>query len=140
MRTFPCGRLVAGVVLTLVLASPGCDSKEAAARAKRTNQLTAVGIAYHRCIVVTGKGPADADELGKSLVDAAEALAAVKAGEIVVIWNARIPADCPDGTSHTVLAYEKDAPARGGVVLLCDTATQVMTAQEFGAKAKPTLR
>jgi len=134
MRAVSRGQLVAWLALACVLTSPGCSSQEAAARAKRTNQLSAIGIGYHRCIDVTGKGPADADELGKYLVDAADALAAVKAGEIVVIWNARIPTDCPDVPSYTVLAYEKDAPARGGVVLMCDGTAHVLTAHQFGLR------
>jgi hypothetical protein len=42
------------------------------------------------------------------------------------------------GPSNTVLAYEKDVPARGGLVLMGDASTRRMTAQEFAQAPKAT--
>ena len=42
----------------------------------------------------------------------------------------------PGQSATAVIAYEKDAPTQGGVVLTCDFTPQRMTAQEFQAAPK----
>jgi hypothetical protein len=139
MGTVLCRRLAAGLALAAVLTTLGCGVQEAAARTKRSNQLKSIGLAYHNCNDQNKKGPANADELAKfgALPDE---VAAVKTGEIVVQWNAVIPGSFPAGAGETVLAYEKDVPTKGGMVLMGDATVRTMTAQEFGAAAKPTAK
>ena len=48
--------------------------------------------------------------------------------------------DMKDGTSNTVLAYEKDVPTKGGAALMGDGSVKKLSADEFKkailAKAK----
>ena len=39
-----------------------------------------------------------------------------------------------DGSSNTILAYERDAPTRGGLVLFGDGHTENLSLAEFNAK------
>jgi hypothetical protein len=55
---------------------------------------------------------------------------AVEAGQIVVFWGAD-PARAPGGASNTVLAYDKDVPEKGGVVVMLSGTPGNMTAEEF---------
>ena len=58
---------------------------------------------------------------------------------IVFIFDVKI-LDMKDGTSNTILAYEKDAPTKGGAVAYGDGSVRKLTAEEFKkaivAKAK----
>jgi hypothetical protein len=71
---------------------------------------------------------ADLEEFEGSLP---AALPKVRAGDIVVVWNAGYAA-----SSNQVLAYEKDAPASGGKVLLRNGTVKAMTAAEFADASK----
>jgi hypothetical protein len=116
----------------------GCGGvRQAAQNQKRANQLKAIGLAYHNCNDDQQRGPGNADELRKYLEGFEDAYKAVKAGDIVVLWGARIPADFPQGTPNTVLGYDKAVPANGGTVLMGDGSTRTMTAAEFAAAPKP---
>ena len=61
---------------------------------------------------------------------------AIKDGDLIVYWGAD-PNRAPAGTSSTVLAYLKDVPTKGGVVLMFDGSASNMTAQAFQNAAKP---
>lgn len=58
------------------------------------------------------------------------AIAAVKSGKYVVVWGVS------DKGSGTVLAYAKDAPAQGGLVLMADGTINTMSAEELTAALK----
>ncbi len=131
-------RLTVVLILAVVAVVFGCGGvRQAAQKAKRDNQLKAVALAYHNCNDATGKGPANAAQLGKYLADFPEALQAVQNGDIVVYWGAKVPTDFPAGASNTVLAYEKAVPSNGGLVAMGDASTRSMTAAEFAAAPKP---
>jgi protein-disulfide isomerase len=55
---------------------------------------------------------------------------AVKDGKYVVVWGVN------DKSSGTLLAYEKDAPAQGGTVLMADGTIKKMSADEVQAAIK----
>jgi hypothetical protein len=134
--------VLVGVVLVLLLA---CGSvRNAADRAKRSNRLKAVGLAYiNYCDDNRGEGPAGPADLQKYVSEFPEVSQALQNGDIVVYWNIRVPADLlQQGTSNTVLAYEKDVPAKGGMVLMADGSVREMTAQEFqtAPKAAPAVK
>ena len=59
-----------------------------------------------------------------------EAVRGLKEGTYVVVLGVS------DKGSGTVLAYEKDAPTQGGVVLMADGTVKMMSAAEFQAAAK----
>jgi hypothetical protein len=54
----------------------------------------------------------------------------LREGSYVVVWGAS------GKDSGTVLAYEKDAPAKGGFVLTADGNVQKLTADELNSKLK----
>ena len=56
---------------------------------------------------------------------------AVQSGRVVVNW-----ATPPSETGEAVLAYEKDAPTAGGLVILQNRTVKQMTAAEFQAAPK----
>jgi hypothetical protein len=127
-----------GLILTLVILLLGCSGiQQAANRQKRANELKAVGLAYHNFNDTYARGPANAGEIAPFLQDFPEALQAVQSGDLVVIWGAKIPSDFPEGTANTILGYEKDAPTKGGQVLLADASVRPMSAKDFQAAPRP---
>jgi hypothetical protein len=65
--------------------------------------------------------------------------AAVKSGDVVVIWGASVAAegDVAAGRAGTnVIAYEKQTPTEGGLVLLENGNVKKMSADEFKAAPK----
>jgi hypothetical protein len=92
--------------------------------------LRQLGIYYQSHLIAAGQGPAkleDWQELKKDLPNLYQAL---EDGRYVMIWNTS-SALMAEGPSRTILAYEKDAPTKGGVVLLGDGSVKNMTLKEF---------
>src|SRR5437763_845520 len=107
------------VVLLLAVAGlSGCSGK-AVDRVKKVNQMRQIGLAFHAfCDDHDAQGPTKPDDLKPYLKDT-DAGSLLTSGEVVFIWgvSAREASKLsPDGT-RTILAYEKDAPTKGGVVL-----------------------
>jgi hypothetical protein len=87
---------------------------------------------YYFSYVDTAKhGPAKLEDLQDLKKDLPSLYQALADGRYVVIWNAR-----PDGLSRTVLAYDKDTPAKGGVALLGDGSVKQLSVAEFQAAMK----
>ena len=127
-----------GAIIALLL---GCGSvRNAADRAKRSNRLKAAALAYiNYCDDNRGKAPAGPADLQKYVSEFPEVGQALQNGDIVIYWNVRFPDDMQQqGTSNTVLGYEKDVPAKGGMVIMGDGSVREMTAQEFQAAPKAT--
>jgi hypothetical protein len=129
--------LVVAVVALLLGCGGVAKVREAAARAKRANQLKMVGLAYHDFQNSKGKAPAAPADLLPLLTTDPETAQALQNGDIVILWGAQVPGDFPQGTSLTVLGYDKDVPTKGGPVLLGDASTKIMTAAEFNAAPRP---
>jgi hypothetical protein len=141
MRNVPQRLASVGLVLGVVLLLLGCGGvgrvREAAARAKKTNQLKLVGLAYHNYQDNNIKPPAGVGDLMPLLASEPDAAQALQSGEFVVLWGAKVPQDFPQGTSLTVLGYDKDVPTKGGLVLMGDGSVQNMTLAEFNAAPRP---
>jgi hypothetical protein len=114
----------------------GCGIRQAAARQKQRNLLTQIGLAYHNCNDAMGRGPVDLEELKKIGELPADAVQALQNGDVVLIWEVRIPSGMPQGAPVTVLGYEKDVPTKGGLVLMGDASVVQQTAAEFEAAPK----
>jgi hypothetical protein len=104
--------------------------------AKKANDLKQIGLAYHSFVGTNKRPPASVEELEAYYEKDARITAAIKDGTYVVYWNVKF-AELTNGTSNTVLGYEKDAPTKGGAVLIADGRVSTMTAAEFGKLAKP---
>jgi hypothetical protein len=128
----------------LTLAFVGCFALAGVARAGdkvTTNDLKQLGLAYHTYHDDSkGKAPTKADDLAPHIDKKTrdKILGFLKSGQVVFIYNVRIT-DMKMGTSNTVLAYEKDAPKSGGLVLYGDGSVRMLTADGFkkATLAKP---
>jgi hypothetical protein len=56
---------------------------------------------------------------------------ALQSGQYIAVWGVS------GKDEGTVLAYEKDAPAKGGMVLMADGTVKTMSANELQAALKP---
>jgi hypothetical protein len=83
------------------------------------------------------KPPAKVEDLAPYYENDAQITTAIKGGTFVVFWNSSFQA-MTAGTSNTILAYEKEAPDQGGLVLMADGSVKTMTAKEFKDTAKGT--
>jgi hypothetical protein len=128
------------VLLILGLALPGCwKIQQAAERAQRSNDLKAIGLAYHNYLDShQGQAPTRAADLQPYLTEFPRSIQGLNDGSIVFLYGVRV-VEMPEGTSKTVLAYDKDVPTNGGLVLMGDASVQNVTAQEFQKmpQAKP---
>jgi hypothetical protein len=138
------GRLVGVMILGLsVLSTPGCGggpgSAPAASDAQETNALAELAEAYRAYSIAKKQPPGNLADLTSVESLGGNGVAAVKAGEILVRWGAKLPDTGEEPgrvSSPEVLAYGKQVPERGGYVLLLDRTVKKMTADEFKAAPK----
>lgn len=84
-----------------------------------------------------GRGPKHVSDFAKYETGYPLGYAAVKSGEVVVVWGAKIAGEGDSATAPAdVIAYEKKVATEGGWVLLQNGKTKEMTAEEFKAAPK----
>jgi hypothetical protein len=132
--------VVCGVaVLSCILACGGV--RQAAAKAKRANDMAQVGMAYHSFWASNPKGPADANEFATFVQKMDPSMAGlagqIRSNQIVLYYGVKMPGDFPKGANNTVLGYESKVPSSGGWVIMGDGSVKEMTAAEFGNAPKP---
>jgi hypothetical protein len=76
-----------------------------------------------------GRLPAKLDELADLKREMPQVYQAIRDGAYVVSWGV------PHST-EAIVAYERDAPSKGGVVLTGDGSVRVLSADAFQAAAK----
>jgi hypothetical protein len=137
MKCFP--QRVATVVLLCVVVALllGCGIRTAAQKAKRSNDLKQIGLAYHNYFDAVGQAPTKVDDLKNYMEGGDAAYQALANGDYVVLWGVRIT-EMTAGASNTVLGYEKDVPTKGGLVLMGDAFVKEMSADEFKNAPKAT--
>lgn len=128
------------VIFLVACALPlGCG--KGAFNTKASNDLKVVGLAFHNFSDANpGKVPTKAEDLDPYIGENRDVARALKEGKIVFLWGASMKDIMKAGsTSDTVLAYEKDVPTQGGLVLLADASVRKMSADEFktAKKASP---
>ena len=121
----------------------GCGSTgtppSTAPDADRKVAINDVGELLRTYQVSTKKAPTKEKDLERFEMGAPSGFAAVKKKEIVVNWGATLPdlnEEPGKVQSDEVLAYEKQTPNSGGLVLTLDRRVKSMTAQEFKAAKK----
>lgn len=81
------------------------------------------------------RGPAKVADLAKYEHGYPLGFAALKSGDIVVVWGATMAGE-GGGGSGEIVAYEKKAATEGGAVLLQNGQVKQMSAAEFAAAPK----
>jgi hypothetical protein len=120
-------KLIPFVVSFAILALAGTP---VAAADVQANDLKQIGLAYHNHLDAAGKPPANAKALAPYFCNSKKLLDYLESKTIVFIYGVGIR-DMTAGTSNTVLAYVKDVPTKGGLVLMGDGSVRKMSADEF---------
>jgi hypothetical protein len=94
------------------------------------NDLKQIGLAYHAYHDANNKGPANAEQLAPYFENSKKLLDHLKTKRIEFFYNVRL-AEMTEGSSQTVLAYEKDTPTKGGFALYGDGSVRKLSADEF---------
>jgi hypothetical protein len=85
----------------------------------------------------TGRGPQKATDFAKYENAYPLGYAAVKAGDMVVVWGAKVAGEGEARSAPAnVVAYEKQAPSEGGLVLLQNGEVKKMSAAELASAPK----
>lgn len=119
------------LVALLMLALAGSASAQNAVQDQKTkNDLKQLVLAYHNYFDANNKAPEKPDDLGPFIENDKRLLDLMKSGQVVFLFGVK-PTEMTDGTSNTVLVYEKDAPAKGGIVAYADGSVKKLSADEF---------
>jgi hypothetical protein len=94
------------------------------------NDLKQIGIAYHSCLDAAGKPPSNAKHLAPHFENSKRLLDHLESKRIEFYYGVGL-LQMTEGTSNTILAYEKDAPSKGGLCLFGDGSVKKLSAGEF---------
>jgi hypothetical protein len=117
-------------------AAPPAAPRDARSQAILTNQMKQIALAYHNFWAANAnRAPGKAEDLAPYYENDAKITALMKDGTVVVYWGASIQ-KMTQGSSNTVLGYEKDTPKGGGLVMMGDGSVKKMSAEEFAKAPK----
>lgn len=136
LRSVMAGVLICGVA---VLGCSSSSSNPSDGVPSKEDHLMEVGGLISSYSGEFKKGPAKAADLARYEQGYPLGLAAIKSGDIVVIWGAKMEMNEGGGPSTlppNVIAYGKDVPTAGGSVLLQNGTVKQMTADEFKTAEK----
>lgn len=117
--------LIGGGALAFILMG-----REPAVDARTQMDLKMIGLAYHNHLEAFRKPPARAEDLRAFLAESPTAFQRLKDGQVMFSWNVGVQ-EMAAGSSNTILAYDKDVPAKGGLVLFGDGMVRVISLDEF---------
>jgi hypothetical protein len=126
---------VLGVTAILLFLSACSGKKEDGKGALDPDHMKYVGVALVQYCDMENKGPANVEEQtkkwGNDLPKAA--IEAIGSGKIVVPWNVNLSkvGKGPADLKSYVILYEKDAPTKGGYVMMGIEDPKKVTAEEF---------
>ena len=115
---------------------PGCSPQPPRETAPAFGELLEVSDLLHSAAGAAGRPPARLDDLNRYQSMYPRGYAAVKSGDIVVLWGAALKGEGEVGKDEAVVAYEKGVPTDGGFVLLSAGTVKKITAAEFSAAPK----
>ncbi len=101
-------------------------------------ELSKIGLAFQSYEDSFRKGPAAAADLQPFLKDMQverDAYQKLSQGEVVFLWGASMK-KMPKGPSATAVAYAKDVPTQGGLVLFGSSEVRTLSAQDFAKAPK----
>jgi hypothetical protein len=120
------------LALLVAVALSGCRRGGDAPKANLGGSgLAEIGEVYKFLAYEKKPAPSKLEDLRQYIDSLPTSWEKLEKGEYVVLWGVGLAPG-----SQAVLAYEKDAPAQGGNVLLRDGTVKQMTAQEFQAAPK----
>lgn len=94
------------------------------------NEAQAFALAYINVFGKTNASPKAVEDLDAWKDDFKDVLARIKDGSFVVIWNAALTQDV-NKNEQLIIAHEKNAPERGGLVIFGGGTVDVVSADEF---------
>jgi hypothetical protein len=100
-----------------------------------TDYLKQIALAYHSHSDAAKKPPAKMDDLRPYLKDSPGVYESLEKGQIVCYYGAAL-LSLTQGTSNTILAYERNVPEKGGPVAYADGSVKTVTAEQFKAAPK----
>ncbi len=115
----------------------GCSSQNTGVVADaEVTVLQEVNDLLHASAGTSNRVPANVAALHRHENLYPRAAAALKSGDVVVLWGAQLKGEGQVGQGEAVVAYEKKVPTEGGYVLLSAGTVKKMTAAEFNAAPK----
>jgi hypothetical protein len=108
--------------------------KTSADKVKRHNDLMQIGLAYHGFYDGNKRPPASVAELRQQPLSV-DAVRKLEDGSIVFLYGVA-PLEMSEGSTNTVLAYEKDVPTSGGYVVFGDGHVDWVTPERFKTLAQ----
>jgi hypothetical protein len=131
-------RVVVIGLLTGALLAGGCSDAPPTPDDSLPGETPGARVALHELglllINYSGKskrGPSQPSDLAPYAEGGPSAYEAVKAGNIVIVWGATMPGEGEPNKPTGVIAFEKKAPAEGGLVLRQNGEVEMMTADQF---------
>jgi hypothetical protein len=124
----------ASLLLALVISLPACSGGPTTAPAPPVDTgdaLKELGEVYKYIATQKAPLPRKVEDLAEYSGTLEGAMPKIQSGEIIVVWGSSYSTG-----SGQVLAYEKEAAASGGKVLLRNGTVKDMTAAEFAAAPK----
>ena len=132
-------RLITVPVALVLLFAAGCGSKSGGGGGSVAPQASTLQEVADllRAAGSDGRAPARVADLAKFATAYPGAYQAVKSGDVVVVWGAKMAGEGEAASAAAnVIAYEKDAPTSGGYVLFTNGEVKQMTADEFKSAPK----
>jgi hypothetical protein len=115
----------------LVVLAAGAPAPASDIKVGRDDMLK-IGVAYKSYCDATGQPPAKAEQLAQYLDNNKRLVDALKDKDIVFFYDVPMKrVGSTTGCSLTVLAHEKDAPTKGGWVVVFDGSASLLSADEF---------
>jgi hypothetical protein len=126
------------LTLAIVGLLAGCSSRPSppAEAVPSITLLQEVNDLLHATAGRDGRAPARLADVNRYQTLFPRGYAAMKSGDVVVVWGAALKGEGEAGKDEAVVAYEKDVPTNGGFVLLSAGTVKKMTAAEFNAAPK----
>jgi hypothetical protein len=119
------------LVALLIVPAGGCGKADFDPNlAVQKRELAEIHDCYTNYLKTNERPPTELSQLKKYEAAYSAGLAALKDGKYIVVWGVK------GKDAGTLLAYEKDVPTNGGVVLMADGTVKTMAADNFKS-AKP---